>query len=75
MNMFKRCFKALYLDMVNREFSAAPTVDPTVARVHLNKRNVRDLASVSKENKRCTSQPALITIVKLVHRRSFDDKV
>ena len=26
----------------HREFSAAPTVDPTVAPVHLNKRHVRD---------------------------------
>ena len=33
-----------------REFSAAPTVDPTVLRVHLNYRHVRGLALVSKEN-------------------------
>ena len=26
----------------SRHFSAAPTVDPTVARVHLNKRQVRN---------------------------------
>ena len=55
----------------HREFSAAPTVDPTVAPVHLNRRHVRDVAPVSKDNKRCTSQRARITIVELVHRRSF----
>ena len=33
----------------HREFSAAPTVDPTVVRVPLNKPHVCDLAPVSKE--------------------------
>ena len=54
-----------------REFSAAPIVDPTVARAHSNKRHVRDLAPVSNENKSCTSQHTHITIVELVHRRPF----
>ena len=49
----------------HREFSAAPTV----VRVHLSKSHVRDLAPVSKENKRCTSQHTRITIVELEHRR------
>ena len=39
----------------HKEFSAAPTVDPTVACIHLNKRHVLDLAPVSQEIKRCTS--------------------
>ena len=33
-----------------REFSAAPTGDPTVASVHLNKHRIHDLAPVSKVN-------------------------
>ena len=32
------------------EFSAAPTVDLTMARMDLNRRHVRDLAPISKEN-------------------------
>ena len=38
-------------------------VDITIARVDLNKRHVRDLALVSRENKLCTSQQTRITIV------------
>ena len=34
------------------EVSAAQTVDPTMAGVHLNKRHVRDLVPVSNEHKR-----------------------
>ena len=59
--------KALNSDLVNTEFSAAPTVDPTVAHVHLNKCHVRNLAPVSKENTQCTSQHKCITIFELVH--------
>ena len=47
------------------EFSAAPTVDPTMATVHFNKRHVRDLAPIYIENKRCTSQHTRIATVVL----------
>ena len=47
------------------EFSAASTVDLTMAPVHINKRHVRE------ENKRCTSQDTRIWIVQLVHRQPF----
>ena len=43
--------KALNSDLVNTELSSAPTVDPTVVRLHLNKRHVRAMAPVSKEKK------------------------
>ena len=46
-----------------------------MVRVHSNKRHVRDLAPVSKENKRCTSQQTRITIVEIVHRRPLADLV
>ena len=52
-----------------REFSAASTVDLTIVRVDLNKHFVSDLVPGSRENKRCMSQNACITIVELVHRR------
>ena len=57
------------------EFSAIPTEDLTMARVDLNKRHVRDLAPVARENKRCTSQQTCITIVELVHRWPLSDLV
>ena len=41
------------------EFSAASTADLTMARLDLNKRHVRCLVPVSRENKRCTSQLVL----------------
>ena len=44
-------------------FSVAPTVDPTVVRVHLNKCQVRNASPVYKENKWCTSLHTRITIV------------
>ena len=37
--------------------------------------NIRDLAPISRENKRCTSQQTRITIVELVHRWLLDDLV
>ena len=43
-------------------------VDLTMARVDLKRRNVLDLAPVSRENKRCSSQQTRITIVELLHR-------
>ena len=46
-----------------------------MARVDLNKHYVRDLAPVSKENKRCTSQQTRNTIVELLHRRPLADLV
>ena len=46
-----------------------------MVRVHSNKRHLRDLAPVSKENKRCTSQQTRITIVEIVHRRPLADLV
>ena len=46
-----------------------------MVRVYSNKRHVRDLAPVSKENKRCTSQQTRITIVEIVHRRPLADLV
>ena len=46
-----------------------------MVRMHSNKRHVRDLAPVSKENKRCTSQQTRITIVEIVHRRPLADLV
>ena len=49
------------------EFSAAPTVDPAVKPVLSNKRDVRPLVPISKENRRCMSQLTRITIVALVH--------
>ena len=52
------------------EFSAAPTVDPTMAHVHLNKRPVRALATASI---RILIGATRITIVELVHRRTFVD--
>ena len=52
----------------HREFSVAPTIDPTVVRMHQNKRHIPDLVLVSKENKRCTSQHMRITIVELHSR-------
>ena len=51
------------------QLCAAQTADQTMTRVHSNKYHVSDLALVSKENKRCTSQHTRITIVILVHRR------
>ena len=50
-------------------------VDLTIVRVDLNKSHVRDLAPVSRENKRCTSQQTRITIVELVQRWPLDDLV
>ena len=47
----------------HREFSGAPTEDPTVVHVHLNKLHVRNLAPISKEIKRCRSQHTHIIIV------------
>ena len=44
---------------------------PTVVHVHLDKRHVRDLASVSKADRRCTSQRMRITIFESVHWRPF----
>ena len=51
MNMFGEVrLKALNSDGVNcRQCSAAPTVDPKMVHIHLNKRHVRDLAPVSKK--------------------------
>ena len=46
-----------------REMFAAPTVYPTMARVHLKKLHMGNLAPISKKNKRCTSQHTCITIV------------
>ena len=46
-----------------------------MVRVGSNERHVRDLAPVSRENKRCTSQQTRITIVELVHRRPLADLV
>ena len=46
-----------------------------MARVDLNKHHVRDLAPVSRENKRCTSQQMRITIAELVHRWPLADLV
>ena len=57
------------------EFSAALTVDLTMACVDLNKRHVRDLAPVSRENTWCTSQCTHITNVELVHRQPLADIV
>ena len=50
MNMFlKVLLKSLKIGPSKyREFSAAPTVDPTMGRMHLNKRHIHDLAPVSK---------------------------
>ena len=45
------------------QYFAAPIVDPTMACLHF--------APVTKENKRCTSQHARITIVGLVHVRDL----
>ena len=60
----------------NQEVTAAGSkVDLTMVRVHSNKRHVRDLAPVSTENKRCTSQQTRITIVEIVHRRPLADLV
>ena len=53
------------------EFSTAQTVDPTMAPVHVYTRHVHNLTPVSRENKRCKSQHARVTIVELVHRRAF----
>ena len=55
------------------EFSAAPTVHPTVARMHLSTSHVHDLAPVSRENKRGTSQQARITNIEIAHWRSLAD--
>ena len=55
------------------KFRAAPTVDQTMACMHLYKRHVlvRDWR-VSQGNKQRTSQHTRITmIVELVHRRPF----
>ena len=49
--------------------AAGSKVDLTMVHVDLNKRHVRDLAPVSRENKRCRSQQTCITIVEPVHRR------
>ena len=74
----KVILKALNLDLVNADclFSVAPTEDPTVARVHLNKYHVRDLVPVSRVNKRCTSKHTLINnTVELLHRRPLAELV
>ena len=49
-----------------REFSAPPSVDPTMARVLLNKHRIQDLEPVSEENECCTSQHTYIPIVELI---------
>ena len=44
-----------------------------MARLDLNKCHIRDLAPVSRENKRYMSQHMHITIVELVHRQPMAD--
>ena len=71
--------KALNSDLVNREFSAAPTVHPTVVRMHLNKRHIRDVAPGSKENKRCSHNtrilPLLVSLCLGTLQASFQDTI
>ena len=46
-----------------------------MTRMDLNKRHIRDLAPVSRENKQRMSQQTRITIVELVHWWPLDDLV
>ena len=61
-------------------FNQGVTVDGlkvalTMVRVDLNQRHVSDLATVSREKKRCTSQQRRITIVGVVHGWPLTDLV
>ena len=57
------------------EFSAALSVDLPMASMDLNKRHIRNLAPVTRENKRCMSQHTRITIVERVHMWPLADLV
>ena len=46
-----------------------------MAHMDLNKRHIRDMAQVSRENKWYTSQQTLMIIVELVHKCPLADLV